>query len=197
MGPNNGLTECYGCTEGNVTVNSRQIMDHAEVSQPHSRQMALQATATARRVSYGGGWRPAAGLFVSSLQRRVTGAGDQGSRPARGSAINLPLSGRGLRRGEGPACLPAARTRGEETVPRAARPRKWRGRKRVATAVWLAARPGRPGRGVCPRGAGAAAPAGGRARERRPCPLCGDPGARTLPAARLLPSCSVSRFLSF
>lgn len=53
--------------KGDVTVNSRQIMDRAAVSQLHWRQIALGAIATGTSVSYEEGGRPDAGLFVSSL----------------------------------------------------------------------------------------------------------------------------------
>lgn len=53
--------------KGNVTVNSYQIMDHAEVSQLHSRQIALEAIATVMLLSYEEGEQPDGRLFVSSL----------------------------------------------------------------------------------------------------------------------------------
>lgn len=51
--------------KGNVTANSCQIMDRAQVSQLHWRQMAPEAIATVTLLSYEEGWQPDASLFVS------------------------------------------------------------------------------------------------------------------------------------
>lgn len=106
MEPNNGFTECYGCIEGNVTVNSCQIMDHAGVSQLHCRQIAPEAIATVTPLSYEEGERPDARRFVSSLWRRVLVRGTGKRRPTWGSVINLsPSALTAVAQGRA-ACLP-------------------------------------------------------------------------------------------
>lgn len=72
--------------KGNVTVNSCQIMDHAEVSQLRQRQMALEAIATVTLLSYEEGSSPMRGSLCPHYSR---GLPVRGTGPTWGSVIHL------------------------------------------------------------------------------------------------------------